>query len=286
MKKYTYCIGMHVSIAGGFENAIKIGTEINCTALQIFTKSNRQWASKAITIDDANLFIQAQKNSKIKIVISHASYLINLGSITPGVQEKSYRALVDEINRCSTLDIPYLVLHPGTAEKNTETHVLKKTGQLIHQALKETAQKQTSILIETMAGQGKSIGHTFEQLALILDQIEDKNRIGVCFDTCHVFAAGYDFTSSDGYEKTFKHFDTIIGLSYLKAFHLNDSKKQLGSRVDRHENIGQGLIEIKAFETILNDPRFRLVPKILETPHAEDLENDKKNLQLILSLLK
>ena len=286
MKNNNYYIGAHVSVAGGFFNAIIEGTEIGCTAIQIFTKSNRQWRSKLIEKKDAQLFIQTQKESAIKIVVSHASYLINLGSATPGVKEKSYTALIDELNRCNTLQIPLLVLHPGTTEPKIETETLKNIGQLINQALEETASTQTTVLIETMAGQGKSVGHSFEQLATILNQVENKNRIGICFDTCHTFAAGYDFTTVDGYEKTFKHFDNTIGLQFLKAFHMNDSKKPLNSHVDRHENIGQGLIPLEAFGMILNDPRFESVPKILETPHEEDLENDKRNLQKLLSLIK
>lgn len=286
MKNYTYLIGAHISVAGGFFNAIKNGTQIGCTAIQIFTKSNRQWKSKSIDRQDADLFIQAQKNSAIEIVMSHASYLINLGSITPGVQEKSYFALVDELNRCNILEIPFLVLHPGTAEKGAEIETLSSIGAFINQALEETTSTTTSILIETMAGQGKSVGYTFEQLAIILDQIKDKKRIGICFDTCHTFAAGYDFTTPEGYKKTLKQFNETIGLQYLKAFHMNDSKKPLNSHVDRHENIGEGLIPLQAFEMILNDPYFQHVPKILETPHAEDLDNDKRNLQKLVSLIK
>lgn len=286
MKNYTYLIGAHVSVVGGFFHAITDGIEIGCTAIQIFTKSNRQWKSKSIDTRNADLFIRAQKDSAIKIVMSHASYLINLGSVTPGVQEKSYHALVDELNRCNILQIPFLVLHPGTAEKGAEIETLKIIGAFINQALEETTPTTTSILIETMAGQGKSVGHTFEQLAMILHQIKDKKRIGICFDTCHTFAAGYDFTTPENYKKTLNQFDKTIGLQNLKAFHINDSKKPLNSHVDRHENIGEGMIPLQAFEMILNDPRFLHIPKILETPHAENLENDKRNLQKLINLIK
>ena len=286
MKKNQYLIGSHVSVAGGFFNAITEGTEIGCTAIQIFTKSNRQWASKPITDTDAQLFIKAQKNSDIKVVISHASYLINLGSITPDVQNKSFAALVNEIERCHQLAIPYLVLHPGTAEPSLKEMTLQKTGDYINQAINATSHCSTTVLIETMAGQGKSVGSSFEELAIMLNQVSNKNRIGICYDTCHTFAAGYDFTTAEGYKKTFKHFDDLIGLQYLKAFHMNDSKKPLNSHVDRHENIGHGLISIEAFEMILNDSRFADVPKILETPQMENLDNDKMNLQKLLSLIK
>lgn len=281
-----YYIGAHMSVSGGFFNAIKDADSIGCTALQIFTKSCRQWKSKPIETQDAELFIQTQKKSHIQVVISHASYLINLGSTTEEVRTKAYNALVDEIIRCNMLEIPYLVLHPGTAEKSEKDATLKNIGSQINKALEETAPITTTILIETMAGQGKSVGSTFEELATILDQIKDKTRIGVCFDTCHAFAAGYDFTTKEGYNRTFQHFDDIIGLQYLKAFHINDSKKELNSHVDRHENIGQGCIPIQAFEMILNDIRFKFIPKILETPHEEDLKNDMKNLQTLLNLIQ
>lgn len=286
MNNHTRLLGAHLSVSGGFFHAITNGSKIGCTAIQIFTKSNRQWAAKKINQSEAELFIEAKKNSPIKMVIAHASYLINLGSSTPGVQERSYHALVDEINRCHELEIPYLVLHPGTSEVGYEEVTLELIGNYINKSLKETPGCLTTVLIETMAGQGRSIGHTFEQLANIVSRVDDKNRIGICFDTCHTFAAGYDFTTPEKYEKTFAHFDATIGLKFLKAFHINDSKKELSSHVDRHENIGQGLIGIKAFAMIVNDQRFSHIPKILETPHSEDLENDKKNLQILTSLVK
>jgi deoxyribonuclease-4 len=284
--KNQHHIGAHVSIAGGFFKAIKEGTEIGCTAIQIFTKSNRQWQSKPIADNEAQLFIAAQKNSNIKCVIAHASYLINLGSATLDVQKKSFNALVDEIKRCDQLQIPFLILHPGTAEPASKEETLKSTGLLINQALKETSNCITTVLVETMAGQGKSIGGSFEELAAMINQIDDKKRIGICFDTCHTFAAGYDFTTTEGYINTFKAFDLVIGLKYLKIFHINDSKKEIGLRIDRHENIGEGAIKLNAFSMIMNDPRFINIPKILETPKNDGLENDKKNLEKLLSLIE
>jgi deoxyribonuclease-4 len=286
-KKNQYLVGAHVSIAGGFFKAIEEGTEIGCTAIQIFTKSNRQWNSKTITNKEAELFIEAQKNSDIKIVVAHASYLINLGSITPGVQQKSFEALIDEIKRCHQLEIPYLVLHPGTAEANSRDATIKETGNLINQALQATSDCTTTVLVETMAGQGKSIGSSFEELAAILTQVTHKKRIGVCFDTCHAFAAGYDFTTQQHYDTTFKQFDDTVGLECIKIFHINDSKKEIGSHVDRHENIGQGAINLHAFAMIMNDPRFKNIPKILETPVSENaIEDYKKNLKTLIELIK
>jgi len=286
MKKKELLIGCHVSISGGFCNAIKEGMEIGCTAIQIFTKSNRRWASKAITDEESTLFTQTQKKSTIKIIIAHASYLINLGSSTPGVQEKSLKALINEIERCHQLQIPLLVLHPGTVELNNKELEIQKIGDYINKAIEETRHCSTKILIETMAGQGKSIGNSFQELALILNQIKNKARIGICFDTCHTFAAGYDITTPESYQNTFRLFNDTIGLQYLQAFHMNDSKKPFKSRLDRHENIGDGLINIQAFAMILNDSRFINIPKILETPKMENLENDKRNLQKLLYLIQ
>ncbi len=284
--KNQVLLGAHVSIAGGFFKAIDEGIEIGCTAIQIFTKSNRQWAAKPIEQDDAHKFIQAQKNSPIKTVIAHASYLINLGSLRHDVQKKSLDALIDEIERCHLLQIPYLVVHPGTVNPVNKEDNLRAIGDLINDAVQATKDCSTTVLIETMAGQGNSAGSSFEELALMIGQVENKKRIGVCFDTCHVFVAGYDFSTQTTYTATFEKFDSLIGLHYLKAFHINDSKKELNSRVDRHENIGEGMIPLKAFTMIMNDPAFAMIPKIVETPVTTDgLTEHKKNVQTLLSLI-
>ena len=286
-EKNQYLLGANVSITVGFFKAIEEGTQIGCTAIQIFTKSNRQWHARSITDNDAQEFITAQKNSDITIVVAHASYLINLGSVTPDVQKKSFTALVDEIKRCQKLQIPFLVLHPGTAEPDTREQTIKETGTLINQALQATSDCTTTVLIETMAGQGKSIGSSFEELATMLDQVSDKKRIGICFDTCHAFAAGYDFRTQEDYDAMFKKFDNTIGLQYLRIFHLNDSKKEIASHVDRHEDIGKGAINLQAFAMILNDPRLKNVPKILETPVTGIAVDDyKRNLNILINLIK
>ena len=178
------------------------------------------------------------------------------------------------------------MLHPGTAEAGQVDATLTSTGDYINQALQATSDCITSVLIETMAGQGKSIGSSFEQLAMMISQVEDKKRIGVCFDTCHAFVAGYDFTTPATHAATFKKFNDIVGLEYLKMFHMNDSKKELGSRVDRHEDIGKGAIGLDGFALIMNDPRFADIPKILETPQGENLEHDKENIAALLQLIK
>jgi len=282
-------IGAHVSITGGFYKAIEEGSKIGCTAIQIFTKSNRQWASKPISKEEAQFFIQTQKKSNIALTIAHASYLINLGSANEETKQKSYAALIDEIKRCDQLQIPYLVLHPGTADVNEDKETsIKKTGKLIEQALEETKNCSTTVLVETMAGQGKSIGSAFEELGLILKQISHKKRIGVCFDTCHAFAAGYNFATKKNYNAMMELFDTTIGIQYLKMFHMNDSKKERGCKVDRHEHIGAGSIPLESFSFIMNDPRWSHVPKILETPKDEHdgILQDQKNLKTLCDLIQ
>lgn len=285
-KQSDILIGCHVSIAGGFYKAIEEGMQIGCTAVQIFTKSNRTWYSKPINDQDVEKFLQAQGNSNIRMVVAHASYLINLGSNSADTQKKSYEALVDEIKRCNKLQIPYLVLHPGTAPVDAIEETLQTIGHKINQALQATAGYTTAVLVETMAGQGSTIGTSFAQLATILNQVHDKKRIGVCFDTCHTFVAGYNFMTHDGYTAMIHDFDTQIGLAYLKIFHMNDSKKELGSRVDRHEDIGKGALGLDAFSFIMNDARFAHVPKILETPKMEDLTHDMMNIGVLLNLIK
>jgi deoxyribonuclease-4 len=279
---HEHLIGAHLSVAGGYEHAIYDGTTLGCTAIQIFTKSNRQWYAKPITEKNAITFIQAQKASGINLVLAHASYLINLGSENSLIIEKSLQALIDEINRCHQLEIPYLVLHPGTGRSLER---LQSIGQAIEQALQLTQQTNVTVLLETMAGQGSSAGSTFQELANILEYITLQQRVGVCLDTCHIFAAGYDFTTEQGYVQTFQIFDTIIGLSRLKAFHINDSKKEYNCHVDRHENIGEGKIPLSAFARLLQDERFTHLPKILETPKLDGLENDKKNIDTLIKLL-
>ena len=242
MKKNETLVGAHVSISGGFDQAILRGEKIGATCIQIFTKSNRQWHAKAITQDDIKKFIEQQKNSNIKIVVAHASYLINVGSSTKAVAEKSVAALIEELQRCDMLHIPYLVLHPGSIKSNDEQSSLTHIAQNINIALQQANPQHVTLLLETMAGQGSIIGHSFEQIATILSHVKNKKHMGVCVDTCHIFAAGYKFDTPSDYKKLWQEFDQIIGLKKLKVFHVNDSKKELGSHVDRHEDIGKGKI--------------------------------------------
>lgn len=282
MQKKELLIGAHVSIMGGFDQAILRGEKIGATCIQIFTKNNRQWKFKNISNEEALKFIAQQKNSTIKIVVAHASYLINLGSTSSLVVEKSINALVHELQRCDILQIPFLVLHPGTMHDKDEKKSLEFIAKNINTALQKAKPKHIMLLLETTAGQGSSIGNKFEQLAVIISHVAQKKHIGVCVDTCHIFAAGYNFDTSAAYKKLWRNFDKIIGLSKLKVLHINDSKKDLDSHVDRHENIGKGMIKPEAFKLLMHDKKFKNIPKILETPKkGDDLTNDMKNLETL-----
>lgn len=281
-KKHSLLLGAHMSIAGEISLAIDRGESIGCTAIQIFTKSNRQWHAKTITSDQAASFKKAYQDSSIQSVIVHAAYLINIGSPDQETEKKSIHALEIEINRCTDLGIPYIVLHPGSHSNTDEESCLARISANIDKLLSTTS--DCTILLETMAGQGSSVGHTFEQLAQIIKHSEHKRRIGVCFDTCHAFAAGYDFRTEKTYNLMWEQFDKIIGINKLKAMHINDSQKDLGSRVDRHADIGKGKIGLKAFELLLNDSRFFDIPKVLETPR-DDLADYKRNLETLMDLI-
>lgn len=283
--KKTPLLGAHMSISGGVKNALTAGESVGCTAIQIFTANNRQWSLKPIQNEAVEEFIKQKKLSPIQIVVSHGSYLINLGSPNKAVIEKSIRALEAELMRCNQLCIPYTVIHPGASLKTDETECLNRIAKNISLVLKNNTGK-CMILLENTAGQGSNLGYKFEHLAHIRKNISPKDRVGICFDTCHAFAAGYDFRTPENYKAMWKKFDEIIGLNHLKALHINDSKKECGSRVDRHEHIGKGLIGIVAFHQIMNDSKFLNIPKILETPKEKDLHDDIKNLAMLKKLIK
>jgi deoxyribonuclease-4 len=275
-------LGAHMSITQGFAKAVTDGQSIGCTAIQIFTHSNRQWHMKPLEQDAIDRFKKAQIPSTIKSVMVHASYLINIGSSNHELRAKSVKALIEELHRCEQLGIPLLVLHPGSAGDESE----EKCMALIAQGLDEVIMANpghSMVLLENSAGQGSVVGYTFEQLATIRKLSHHKARIGFCFDTCHAFAAGYDLSNKITYKETWNHFDKVLGLEHLKAIHVNDSKKALGSRVDRHDDIGQGLMGIESFSLLINDPRFSNIPKILETPSNSILDY-KRNLDLLKSL--
>lgn len=280
--KKNILLGAHISINGGFYKAIERGESIGCTAIQIFTKSNRQWKTKELTEEEVSLFLEKKQKSFIKKINVHASYLINLGSPNKDVEKKSIEALKTELSRCDQLQIPYLVLHPGSHVNNGEEKCLKQITKNIKTIFKYK-QYKTMLLLENMAGQGSTVGYSFEQLAYIVKNSEIKN-IGICFDTCHAFAAGYSFSTKKEYEKMWEHFDKTIEIKNLKVIHVNDSKKACGSHVDRHEHILKGMIGIEAFRLFMNDARFKDIPKILETP-KKNLDDDTKNMETLLKLI-
>ncbi len=285
MKKQTLLLGAHISIAGGYDKALKQAASIGCTTLQIFTKSNRQWAAKPITDHEADLFKQTAKELGLEQIVVHASYLINLASANQQVQEKSVHALIQELERCHQLGIPYLVLHPGSNGECEKQEALQSIADGINHALEAlNPHNKTMILLETMAGQGSTLCSTFEEIATIRSLINKKNHVGVCVDTCHIFAAGYDLRTEKEYNNTWHAFDSAIGLEHIKVIHCNDSKKECDSRVDRHEAIGKGQLGDKSFELLFNDPRFFDIPKILETPKT-DIHEDLINMRHIVTLL-
>ncbi len=280
----TLLLGAHVSVSGGLDQSIYRGESIGCTAIQIFTKSNRQWHSKNITDEQANIFKETLKKSSIKEVVVHASYLINIGAANKEINDKSFESLKEELERCEKLGLKYLVLHPGNYQKNSEIDCLKKIAENLNNIFIQVP-GNTTILLENMAGMGTSIGYKFENLANIIAQIKDKKRIGICFDTCHAFAAGYNFNNRSAYDSLWNEIKSILDLKLIKVMHINDSKNEIGSRLDRHEFIGKGKIGINSFELLFNDERFFDIPKILETP-VDTLEDYKKDLQLIVNLLE
>ena len=264
MKKF---IGAHVSAGGGVENAPLNAKEIGATAFALFTKNQRQWVAAPLTEGSVSAF---RKNCEAAgyspdQVLPHDSYLINLGNPDPAALEKSRAAFLDEMQRCQHLGLNRLNFHPGShLKQSSEDQCLRTIAESINIALDKTS--GVTAVIENTAGQGSNMGHTFEQIASIIEHVEDKSRVGVCIDTCHAFTAGYDLRNRDDFEKTFLEFERLIGWKYLKGMHLNDSKKELGSRVDRHDSLGDGFIGIEPFRWIMKDPRFEGIPLILETP--------------------
>ncbi len=267
-------LGAHTSIAGGIWNAVYSGKTIGCDVIQIFSKNQMQWSAADLLPDDIEKFHQAVEETGVQPVAIHDAYLINLASPKPDIYRRSYDAFVDELRRCEILKIPYLIMHPGSHLDSGEEEGLNKIADSIARACGESGIEQSMVLLETTAGQGSNLGYRFEQLRFIMDRAGYERQIGVCMDTCHIFTAGYEIRTEPDWEKTRKEFDSIVGLEYLKAFHLNDSKKGLGSRVDRHERIGKGEIGIEAFRVLMNDPAVRHIPMILEIPGGDKAYRD------------
>jgi deoxyribonuclease IV len=278
-------LGAHMSIAGGVDKALLQGKKVDCAAIQIFTKSSRQWASSPYTKEEIEAFAQNRKETGIKTVIAHDSYLLNLGSPDNVLRKKSILAFIDEIERCETLGILNLVAHPGAHVGAGEEEGIRTIARSLDEVHKACPGYKVKVTLEITAGQGSCLGYRFEQISRIFDATSENDRLRVCFDTEHAFAAGYDIRTKEGYERTFTEFDETLGLDRLAAFHLNDSKKELNSRVDRHEHIGKGCIGLEGFRLLLNDSRFWGLPMCLETPKGPDLAEDRENLTRLRSLL-
>lgn len=275
-------LGVHVSISGGIDKAVPRAAALGCSAMQIFTKNASQWRGKPIADDEARAFRSTLAASDIRAVIAHDSYLINLAAPPGENRDKSLAAFRDEMERCALLGVPDLVMHPGAHLGDGSATGIARVAEAFR-ALFAEAPAGVRVLLENTAGQGSYLGSSFAELAAIMDQVPNGN-FGVCFDTCHAYAAGYDIVDAAGCQRTLEEFDRIIGLQYLRAFHFNDSKKGLASHVDRHEGIGSGTLGTEVFRTILRDPRFAEVPKILETPKGEDDALDRANLALLRQL--
>ena len=284
-------IGAHMSVSGGKQLAFERAQVLGCEALQIFVRNVRGWTSGPLKQGEIDEFQNKKEELKDEIwpVISHNSYLVNLASLDKEKLEKSYNAMIDELIKVDQLKIDYENMHPGVIPVSDKKQVskkeaLKKIAAQLNKLMEETKNSKAIILLETTAGQGKGLGNKFHHYKTIFDKIQNKARIGVCFDTAHSFAAGYDFTTKAKYNEMWDEFDDIIGLKYIYAFHLNDTDKNCGSRVDRHTHIGQGKIGKEPFGFFINDERFKDMPGILETPKGEDMKEDIMNLKTLKSL--
>ncbi len=278
-------LGAHESISGGLHKAFERAHSVGCDAMQIFVKSNRSWAVKPLTGEEIARFKAAAEETGIQPVVAHTSYLLNLGTPKEQLWQRSRDTLIIELQRCESLGVPWLVLHPGSHVGSGEEAGLARVAQGLGEVHAATPGFHAQILLETTAGQGTNLGYSFEHLAWLLGHTPQGERLGICLDTCHVFAAGYDLRTPEGYEETLTAFDRIIGLERLHALHLNDSKGEFGSHKDRHEHIGQGRIGLEAFRLLLNDDRLAGLPGLLETPKSDDLHEDRENLAVLRSLL-
>jgi len=279
-------LGAHMSIAGGVENAVLRGQSVGCEAIAMFTKNNNQWKAKPLTQENADKFNAALVETGIKPVVAHTSYLINLASPDAALWKKSTAAMEDELKRCELLGIPYLVLHPGSHVGKGVDWGIQRVAEAFNRIHAKLPNLQVMTLLEHTAGQGTNLGHLFEELAQMRALIIEKKRIGICVDSCHLFAAGYDLRKPDTYADVVKRFDDTVGIEQIKAWHLNDCKSDLGARVDRHEHIGKGKLGKSAFKNIVNDPHWKDLPGVLETEKSEDMKEDKMNLRVLRSLLE
>jgi len=286
-------LGAHLSIAGGLPRAVDRAEASGCQALQIFTKSAGQWRARELPAEEIALFKRRVRQTQIRPVVAHNSYLINVAAADATLRRRSIEALREELDRAETLALDGLVMHPGSYTSGTEAGGLKLVADGLAEILESRPGARVRILLEHTAGQGTNLGHRFEHLAEIIDLLGGSPRVGVCLDTCHLLTAGYDICTEEGYRRTFAEFGKLVGFSRLKAFHLNDSKKPCGSRVDRHEHIGKGRLGLEPFRWLVNDPRFDGLPMLLETPKLDTPESrrrsdadpwDRRNLRTLRSL--
>ena len=288
-------LGAHLSIAGGLPRAVDRAVATKCEALQIFTKSAGQWRARPLPDDEVVLFRRRVAETGIRPVVAHNSYLINIAAASPALRAQSLSALAEELDRADRLGLDALVMHPGSYTTGTEEQGLDLIADGLRVLLAGRPEGGAMILLEHTAGQGTNLGHRFEHLAAIIDRLDGSPRVGVCLDTCHLLTAGYDLCSEAGYRRTFRDLDRIVGLDRVKLFHLNDSKKPCGSRVDRHEHIGKGCLGLEPFRRLLNDRRFAGLPMLLETPKLDTPESrrrsdvdpwDARNLRTLRRLLR
>ena len=277
-------LGAHMSIGGGVQMSIERARSIGCTAMQIFVKNNIQWFARSLTRHEINAFLKHRQRYELLSIFAHANYLINLAATNPQFHANSLRALSEELIRADQLKLPFLVLHPGAHLGEGEEAGLEKIIESIDCVLAGIPKVKTRIALETTAGQGSCLGSKFEQLAYIISRVREPERLCVCLDTAHIFAAGYNIGSESAVRNTFREFDRVIGRDRLVAIHVNDSKTARGSRVDRHEHIGKGKIGLGAFRFIMRDRLFREIPKVLETPKGKDLREDVMNMKTLRAL--
>jgi deoxyribonuclease IV len=278
-------LGAHMSTSGGAWKALQRGAEIGCESIQIFVKNNMQWFGKPYVPHDLALYANELAGQKFHTVFGHTGYLINLGAPAGPNRDNSIKSLIQEIHFATDLGVPFLVLHPGAHLGSGEDKCVDQIVTGLNEAFRTTKNSPVRIALENTAGQGTCLGHRIAHLAAVFDRVDQPKRLGVCLDTAHFFAAGYDIRTKKGWDAAIKEVDDLLGIKQILAFHLNDSKTDLGSRVDRHEHIGKGKIGLEGFRHIMNDARFKNSPGCLETPKSKDLHEDVENLKVLRSLV-
>ncbi len=279
-------LGAHESIAGGLYRALERGAEAGCEALQMWVKNSRQWSAPPLTSEEVSRFQEVRAATGIAPVIAHASYLINLAAADEELRRRSCLAMIDELERCEQLELPGIVLHPGSHNGAGESEGLARIARSLEEIHAPLPGYRVHILLETMAGQGTNLGHRLEQLGWLLQNCTQPERLGICLDTCHLSGAGYDLTTDEGYAIALEKCERIIGLEKIQALHLNDSRHPTGSRRDRHTHIGEGSLGLAAFRRLLTDPRLDGRPGLLETPKSDDLHEDRENLARLRALVE